>query len=62
MEPEIHDRITTIKGSQIKTKAAIEKLVAADIPVQIACPLMKANKDSYKDILFYAQSLQIKAF
>lgn len=62
MSPEIHDRITTIKGSQIKTKSAIEKLVAADIPVQISCPLMKANKDGYADVLKYAQSLQIKAF
>lgn len=62
MIPEIHDSITTIKGSHIKTKSAIEKLVAADIPVQISCPLMKANKDGYSDVLKYAQSLQIKAF
>ena len=62
MNPEIHDTITTIKGSQVRTKNALEKLVAADIPVQISCPLMKANKDSYKEVLKYAQSLQIKAF
>lgn len=62
MNPEIHDKITTLKGSHNKTKKAIEKLVAADIPVQISCPLMKANKDGYKEILKYAQSLQIKAF
>lgn len=61
MVPEIHDTITTIKGSFEKTKAAIEKLVAADIPVQISCPLMKANKDGYKDVLQYAQSLRCKA-
>lgn len=62
MDAAIHDTITTIKGSHKKTKQALEKLVAADIPVQISCPLMKANKDSYKDVLKYAQSLQIKAF
>lgn len=61
MNPEIHDKITTIKGSFDKTKQAIEKLVAADIPVQISCPLMKANKDGYKDVLQYAQKLKIKA-
>lgn len=61
MNPEIHDFITTIKGSWKKTKDAIEKLVAADIPVQISCPLMKANKDGYKEVLAYAQSLKIKA-
>lgn len=62
MVPEIHDTITTVKGSQQKTLRALEKLIAADIPVQISCPLMKANKDSYRDVLKYAQSKQIKAF
>lgn len=62
MDPDIHDAVTTIRGSQERTKMALEKLVAADIPVQISCPLMKANKNSYRDVLKYAQSLQIKAF
>jgi len=61
MDPLIHDTITTVKGSWQKTKEAIEKLVAADIPVQISCPLMKANKDGYKEVLAYAQQLKIKA-
>lgn len=61
MNPEIHDKITTVKGSFVRTKAAIEKLVAADIPVQISCPVMKANYKGYKDVLQYAQSLKIKA-
>ena len=61
MDPEIHDTITTIKGSQAKTKSAIERLVAADIPVQISCPLMKANFNGYADVLQYAQSLRCKA-
>lgn len=62
MDPEIHDAITKVKGSQIKTKTALEKLIDADIPVQISCPLMKANKDSYRAVLQYAQAHQIKAF
>ena len=61
MDPKIHDFITTVKGSFIKTKAAIEKLVAADIPVQISCPIMKANKKGYDKVLEYAKSLKIKA-
>ena len=61
MNPDIHDRITMVKGSFEKTKNAIEKLVAADIPVQISCPLMKANKDGYRDVLEYAKKLKIKA-
>lgn len=61
MNPEIHDFITKVKGSFQKTYNAIEKLVAADIPVQISCPLMKANKDGYEKVLEYAQSRKIKA-
>lgn len=61
MEPAIHDLITTMPGSQAKTKAAIEKLVAADIPVQISCPVMKANCKGYANVLQYAQSLRCKA-
>lgn len=61
MNPEIHDQITTIKGSFFKTKDSIERLVANDVPVQISCPTMKANYRDYKDVLLYAQSLKIKA-
>ena len=61
MDPDVHDMITTVKGSQVKTKVAIEKLVAADIPVQISCPVMKANYKGYTDVLQYAQSLRCKA-
>lgn len=61
VEPEIHDAITTVPGSCEKTKAAIEKLVAADIPVQISCPVMKTNKDAYINVLKYARERQIKA-
>ena len=61
MDESIHDMITTVKGSFRKTKNAIERLVAADIPVQISCPVMKANRKGYKDVLEYAKSLKIKA-
>jgi radical SAM protein with 4Fe4S-binding SPASM domain len=61
MDAEIHDKITTVKGSWEKTKNAIEKLYAADVPVQISCPIMKANKGGYKRIMKYAQSLKMKS-
>ena len=61
MDPNKHDTITTIKGSFAKTKAAIEALVAADIPVQISCPIMKANCKGYDEVLQYAHSLKCKA-
>ncbi len=61
MNPEIHDHITQLKGSYDKTRKAIETLVRNEIPVSISCPLLKANKDCYADILQYAHSLGIKA-
>lgn len=61
MIPEIHDDITKVKGSFVKTKQAIEKLVAADIPLMISCPVMKQNREGYKDVLKYARSLKCKA-
>lgn len=61
MNPAHHDMITTIPGSFEKTKTALEKLIAADIPLQISCPVMKANKDDYKEVLLYAKSLNVKA-
>ena len=62
MKPEEHDAITLQKGSYNKTKNAIERLVEADIPVQISCPVMKLNYKSYKDVLIYANKLRTKAY
>lgn len=62
MNAEEHDAITLVKGSFAKTKNSIEKLVAADIPVQISCPVMRLNRKSYKDVLVYANSLRTKAY
>lgn len=61
MVAEEHDHITSVPGSFHKTKKAIEKLVAADIPVQISCPTMRSNYRTYKEVLRYAQSLRCKA-
>ena len=61
MDAEKHDLITTVKGSFEKTKIAIEKLYNADIPVQISCPIMKANKEGYEEVMKYAQSFRMKA-
>jgi len=62
MNPLEHDAITQVKGSFVKTKNSIEKLVNSDLPVQISCPVMKINKNSYKDVLIYANKHKIKAY
>lgn len=61
MNPDIHDYITTIKGSWAKTVDAILKLYRANVPVQISCPVMKANKSGYDRVMKFAQSLNMKA-
>jgi len=59
--PEEHDHITQLKGSYAKTTAAIDALIAENIPVQISCPVMKSNFRSYKNVLKYAQERKCKA-
>lgn len=51
MKAEIHDSITQLSGSFEKTKCGILKLIENNIPVQINCPVMKQNKNCYKDVL-----------
>ncbi len=62
MQPEEHDAITTVKGSHHKTLQNIKKLIEADIPVQISCPVMKINLNSYKEVLKWAYDHRIKAY
>ena len=59
MNPEIHDEITQIKGSFIKTKDAILKLVENDIPLQISCPILKQNKHCYNEVIDWAKNHKI---
>lgn len=61
MVPEVHDFITNSRGSFAKTKRAIEVLYKHNIPMQINCPVMKRNKDSYQGVLDWAKSLNIEA-
>ena len=51
MDPEIHDSITKVSGSLEKTLAGIEQILAAGIPVQISCPVMKQNKDAFEAVI-----------
>ena len=59
MNPDIHDGITSVKGSLKSTIASVQKLIENDIPVQISCPIMKANMGSYKDVAEWGKRLGI---
>ncbi|AEE15852.1 radical SAM/SPASM domain-containing protein [Treponema brennaborense] len=60
MNPTIHDEITQIKGSFEKTKNGILRLIENDIPLQISCPIIKQNKDSYTDVIKWAEKYGIQ--
>lgn len=60
MQSDIHNGITKMNGSLDKTKKAILKLLENDVPVQISCPIMKQNKEHYKDVLKWAKGNLIK--
>lgn len=59
MDPIIHDKITHVKGSFKKTKNAILKLIENDIPLQISCPILKQNKNSYEEVVKWAKKHKI---
>lgn len=55
MDASIHDSITKVKGSFEKTKINLLKLKGAGIPLQISCPVMKQNKDTFKDVIAFGE-------
>lgn len=59
MEPQIHDEITQLKGSFVKTKNAILKLIDNNIPLQISCPIMKQNRNSFDTVQKWAKEYNI---
>lgn len=56
MKSEVHDAITTVKGSFEKTKNNILRLIENNIPVQINCPVMKQNMDSFEMVINWGES------
>ena len=60
MKPEEHDYITQLPGSHAKIIKNIERLISADIPVQISCPTMRRTYKSYRDVLNWVGILSRK--
>lgn len=55
MDAKTHDSITERAGSFEKTVDGITRVIAAGIPVQISCPIMKQNKDSFIDVVAWGK-------
>ena len=48
--PEVHDKITGLKGSFNKTFNNIKLCIENDIPIQINCPVLSINKNDYQAV------------
>lgn len=55
--PEIHDLVTTKKGSFQRTMKAVEKFKARNIPVRFALTIMKQNQDYADETLEFLKKL-----
>ena len=59
MDPSIHDSITKVKGSFERTIAALTKLKEMDVPLQISCPIMKQNLNTFDDVVAFGKENNI---
>jgi len=59
MNSLIHDEITKVKGSFERTMKSISKLIDNNIPLQISCPILKHNKNCYKEVIKWGQKHNI---
>ena len=59
MNSEVHDTITKVKGSFEKTKNNLLRLKECGIPLQISCPIMKENQDSFINVVEWAKENDI---
>lgn len=60
--PQIHDIITTRKGSWQKTLNTIKKALRVGVPLRISIVKMKENKNIIKDTASFLKSLGIQNF
>lgn len=59
MDANVHDSITKLSGSLEKTINGLKKLQAAGIPLQISCPVMKQNRESFIDVIRWGRENNI---
>lgn len=58
--PEIHDAITGVIGSCVKTKRNIEKAIEIGLPLRLTCSLLKENCTDACNLLAYANMLKVQ--
>ena len=60
MNPQVHDSITGVKGSCVKTQNSILKLIEKRVPLQISCPIIKQNIDTYRSVIEWGNKYNIR--
>ena len=60
LQPEIHDKMTAVKGSHAKTLAAIDYYLQAGLTVGINCLLTSANIEGYFELADWCIERQIE--
>lgn len=58
-DPAVHDAITKVPGSLLRSLAAVRFLKQHGLSVKIACPLMKQNAGGFRDVLRLAEELGV---
>lgn len=60
MDEAVHDGITRVKGSWLRTTEAIKRLRDLGVEIRLATPIMKNNKDSISQIESFASEIGAK--
>lgn len=60
LNSDIHDFITQHQGSHARTMSSIHRLIEAEIPIQIACPVMKPNLNTLGDLIEWGVKNRIR--
>jgi radical SAM protein with 4Fe4S-binding SPASM domain len=58
-DPAVHDGVTKIPGSLVRSLAAIARLQAVGVAVKINCPLMRTNVAGYREVRALAERLGV---
>lgn len=61
LDESIHDSITRLNGSCLKTKQAITLLQQRNLPIFISIPAMQCNKNSFYEVMLWADKNNIKS-
>jgi len=59
VDADVHDAVTKIPGSLVRSLASIERMIAAGVRVKINCPLMRSNVGGYGAVRALADRLGV---